>query len=172
MGRKEGIPVPSAGLLLNPSLNIKLGTQYLRGQLSHWDGDWVKTLAAYNAGPSRVKEWVDEFGYGDSAEFIENIPFSETRDYVQAVLRNGQVYRELYGKEKAILASDVADTATVPPEKITNLADVSKAVAKNPVKRMASAKAGAKRPGASAAHKATGKTSAATRKSTQKHAAA
>ena len=100
LGRSDGIRVSNAGMLFDPSLNIKLGTLYLRTELNQWDGDWVKTLAAYNAGPSRVKEWLNQYGYGDSAEFIENIPFSETRDYVQAVLRNGQVYRELYGRQK------------------------------------------------------------------------
>jgi len=163
LGRKEGIPVSSASMLLNPALNIKLGTQYLRGQLDHWEGDWVKTLAAYNAGPSRVKEWLGEFGYGDSAEFIENIPFSETRDYVQAVLRNGQVYRELYGKERAILASDVADTAAEPPARLTNVATVSKAVA--------SRRTVPKKPVVSA-RKVPGKPAAAAKKSTKKHAAA
>jgi soluble lytic murein transglycosylase len=130
VGRSDGIRIASAGMLFDPGLNIKLGTQYLRTELNQWDGDWVKTLAAYNAGPGRVKEWLNQYGYADSAEFIENIPFSETRDYVQAVLRNGQVYRELYGKQKAQLASDVADTSTEPPARIANLVLASKTVAK------------------------------------------
>ncbi len=134
LGRRDGIKVSSAGMLLNPSLNIKLGTQYLKGELEHWSGDWVKTLAAYNAGPTRVRDWIKQFGYGDSSEFIETIPFSETRDYVQAVLRNGQVYRELYGKDKLVLAPDVADGATVPPAKIEDVAAVSKVVAKKPLR--------------------------------------
>ncbi len=141
LGRQSGIRVSSAGMLLNPDLNIKLGTQYLKSELQHWDGDWVKTLAAYNAGPTRVRQWIDLYGYGDSAEFIENIPFTETRDYVQAVLRNGQVYRELYGKERTILAPDVVDTATVPPSRITDTAAVSKLVAKKPVRNSVSARA-------------------------------
>jgi len=168
MARQDGIRVSSAGMLFDPSLNIKLGTQYLRGQLNRWEGDWVKTLAAYNAGPERVKEWLDQFGYGDSAEFIENIPFTETRDYVQAVLRNGQVYRELYGKERAILASDVTDTSTVPPAQIKSAVLATKAVAKAPVR----AKIRKTTPVASA-RKSTNKSSAAAKKGTaQKHAAA
>ena len=139
LGRTDGIRVSSAGMLFDPSLNIKLGTQYLRTELNQWDGDWVRTLAAYNAGPSRVKEWVNQYGYTDSAEFIENIPFSETRDYVQAVLRNGQVYRELNGKQKAQLASDVADTSTEPPARITNLILASNTVAKPAPKTAAKA---------------------------------
>jgi hypothetical protein len=164
-------------MLLDPGLNIKLGTQYLRGQLNHWEGDWVKTLAAYNAGPTRVRDWLQQYGYGDSAEFIENIPFSETRDYVQAVLRNGQVYRELYGNQKAVLASDVADDSEVPAAKITNVATVSKVVAKKPL-RLARNKAGAKKstskPAAVAsARKSGGKASTTARKPAgHKHAAA
>jgi soluble lytic murein transglycosylase len=164
LGRKDGIRVSNAGMLLNPSLNIKLGTQYLRGQLNEWEGDWVKTLAAYNAGPTRVRQWLEQFGYGDSAEFIENIPFSETRDYVQAVLRNGQVYRELYGKEKAILASEVIDNSTEPPAQITDLAAASKVVAKGPARRAPKSKTAAKnasgkKPAATSvnAHKSRGK---------------
>jgi len=183
LGRMDGIRVGSAGMLLDPSLNIKLGTQYLRGQLNHWDGDWVKTLAAYNAGPGRVRDWVQQYGYTDPAEFIENIPFSETRDYVQAVLRNGQVYRELYGKEKAVLATDVADDSEVPAGKITNVAAVSKLVAKKPLRVSARNRPGANKPGAKkstakppavAAAKSGTKPPAATKKSTakQKHAAA
>jgi soluble lytic murein transglycosylase len=162
VGRKEGIRVASAGMLFDPVLNIRLGTEYLRSQLTHWDGDWVKTLAAYNAGPTHVREWIDQFGYNDPAEFIENIPFSETRDYVQAVLRNGQVYRELYGREKAILASDVPDpdSSALPPAKLTNVALVSKAVAVRPLR--GPAKASKPVPAKTAAAKAAaGKTSAA-----------
>ncbi len=180
LGRMDGINV-GAGMLLDPGLNIKLGTQYLRGQLNHWDGDWVKTLAAYNAGPSRVRDWLQQYGYGDSSEFIENIPFSETRDYVQAVLRNGQVYRELYGNQKAVLASDAPDESNVPPAKITNVAAVSKAVAKKPARIAVSKRAAAKsrstvKPAASPLARKSTKPAATAKKSTgappaQKHAA-
>jgi len=194
LGRTDGIKVANTGMLLNPTLNIKLGTQYLRGQLSHWDGDWVKTLAAYNAGPTRVRQWLDQFGYGDAAEFIENIPFDETRNYVQAVLRNGQIYRELYGKQKAALAPEVADDSAVPPAKITDIKTVSKVVSKRPLRAArrttasakttkapvavtkAVTKATAKPAAVASAHKPAAK-GAATKKatgaaSTQKHAAA
>ncbi len=165
LGRMDGINV-GTGMLLDPSLNIKLGTQYLRSQLSHWDGDWVKTLAAYNAGPTRVRDWVQQYGYGDSAEFIENIPFSETRDYVQAVLRNGQVYRELYGNQKAVLASDTPDDSAVPPAKITNVAAVNKMVAKKPARIAVS-----KRPAAKSKSTTKSVATPLARKSTSKAAA-
>jgi soluble lytic murein transglycosylase len=98
LGRQEGMGAISTGMLLNPGVSIKLGTEYLRQQLSHWDGDLYRTLAAYNAGPGRVREWLMWMNYREPAEFVENIPFTQTREYIQAVLRNADIYRELYSK--------------------------------------------------------------------------
>jgi hypothetical protein len=190
MGRREGIRVSSSRMLLEPSLNIRLGTRYLQGQLSQWDGDWVKTLAAYNAGPSRVKRWVEQYGYQDPAEFVENIPFSETRDYVQAVLRNGQVYRELYGKQKAVLAAEREEDSEVPAGKISNVtAASSKVMTKKPQRlsvsrrKAAAKKASPKKPASKASRsrstpdtpvseKSRGKSAVEPKKSTKKHSAA
>ena len=96
MGKQVGLRYVGTAALLNPVTNIKLGTQYLRGQLNNWNGDWAQTLAAYNAGPTHVREWNNWANYREPAEFIESIPFTETREYVQAVLRNADMYRELY----------------------------------------------------------------------------
>jgi soluble lytic murein transglycosylase len=65
--------------------------------LDQWGGKWEETLASYNAGKSRVSDWLTWHNYQEPAEFVESIPFSETREYVQAVLRNATVYRQLYG---------------------------------------------------------------------------
>jgi soluble lytic murein transglycosylase len=54
-------------------------------------------LAAYNAGSDRVGDWLEQGHYRDPQEFVESIPFTETREYVQAILRNANVYRQLYG---------------------------------------------------------------------------
>jgi soluble lytic murein transglycosylase len=59
-------------------------------------GKVEQTLAGYNAGPSRAAEWLTWNTYREPAEFVESIPFTETRDYVQAVLRNAEIYRKLY----------------------------------------------------------------------------
>ncbi|MGC8852745.1 MAG: lytic transglycosylase domain-containing protein, partial [Hydrogenobacter sp.] len=78
--------------IFDPETNIMLGTAYLRHLYDTWNGDLVKVLASYNAGPHRVKSWTD---YSDPYLFIENIPFKETREYVTRVLYNYYVYAEL-----------------------------------------------------------------------------
>jgi soluble lytic murein transglycosylase len=102
LGRSEGMRVVNANLLMNPAVSIRLGTQYLRSQLDSWDGDWYRTLAAYNAGPGRVHQWLAWANFREPLEFIESIPFNETREYVQAVLRNADMYRELYTGKHAL----------------------------------------------------------------------
>jgi len=61
-------------------------------------GNLEQTLAAYNAGPNRAAEWLAWNTYREPAEFVESIPFTETRDYIQAVLRNADIYRRLYAR--------------------------------------------------------------------------
>jgi len=70
----------------------------LRMLLNDWGGKWEETLASYNAGKGRVVNWVTWGQYREPAEFVESIPFNETHEYVQAVIRNGAIYREIYGK--------------------------------------------------------------------------
>jgi peptidoglycan lytic transglycosylase len=59
-----------------------------------------QALAAYNAGENRVVEWLQAGPYDEPAEFVESIPFTETREYVQAVMRNALLYRKLYSDTK------------------------------------------------------------------------
>lgn len=113
-GREEGFRRVRTTALLDPGMNIRLGTEYLRAQLDNWSGDWTQTLAAYNAGPGRVHEWLSWSSYREPAEFVESIPFSETREYVQAVLRNADMYRAIYGGEHHASA-DIPDDSDVPP---------------------------------------------------------
>ncbi len=89
MAKKEGIRVNNP---YDPDTNILLGSAYLRYLLDKWNGDLVKTLASYNAGPSRVMRWRE---YQDVYLFIETIPIAETRNYVKKVLYNYYVYREI-----------------------------------------------------------------------------
>jgi hypothetical protein len=114
LGQKEGMRAVSASLLLNPAVSIRLGTEYLRGQLANWDGDWFRTLAAYNAGPGRVHQWLNWANFREPTEFVESIPFTETREYVQAVLRNADMYRELYSGKRALEPEPRPKTALTP----------------------------------------------------------
>ncbi|HYL77584.1 MAG TPA: transglycosylase SLT domain-containing protein [Bryobacteraceae bacterium] len=97
LGRKLRIPHYQTSLLFNPDTNLKIGTYYLRALNDQLHGKWEATLASYNAGKSRVVGWMAASNYREPAEFVESIPFSETRAYVQSVLRNAEVYRRLYG---------------------------------------------------------------------------
>ncbi len=115
LGRKEGMRTVGVSQLTNPAVSLRLGTNYLRSQLDGWDGDWYRTLAAYNAGPGRVRQWLKDANFREPLEFIESIPFNETREYIQAVLRNADVYRELYeGKPEP------AVKPAAPPQLITS----------------------------------------------------
>lgn len=83
--------------LYTPTVNLQLGTHYFRGMVDQFGGSFEQALAAYNAGSDRVVEWMGQGTYRDPAEFVESIPFTETREYVQAIMRNASVYRQLYG---------------------------------------------------------------------------
>jgi soluble lytic murein transglycosylase len=82
--------------LFTPKVNLQLGTRYFREMVDKF-GALEYALAAYNAGSDRVEDWMALGKYRDSQEFVESIPFTETREYVQAILRNENVYRQLYG---------------------------------------------------------------------------
>ncbi len=86
----------SNGVLFQPAANLKIGTSILRSMLDQNEGRVEQTLASYNAGPNRLANWATWGSYREPAEFVESIPFTETRDYVQAVLRNADIYRRLY----------------------------------------------------------------------------
>ena len=82
--------------LFLPAVNLQLGTRYFRTMVDKF-GAFEYALAAYNAGSDRVQDWLGQAKYRDPQEFVESIPFTETREYVEAILRNENVYRQLYG---------------------------------------------------------------------------
>lgn len=91
----------STAELLNPTANLKLGTRYFRHMIDENGGRIEYALAAYNAGSNRVNDWLANGRYRDTAEFVESIPFTETREYVQAIMRNVNVYKQLYERGAA-----------------------------------------------------------------------
>jgi soluble lytic murein transglycosylase len=94
--KKNGIKHFTAMQLLDPSTNLKLGTTNLKQVLDRFGGQVEYALAAYNAGDTPVRQWLASNDYKDVPEFVESIPYSETREYVQAIERNREMYRALY----------------------------------------------------------------------------
>jgi soluble lytic murein transglycosylase len=83
----------------DPSFNVRLGSVYLKRMVSDFGGSYILALAAYNAGPTRVRQWIKQYGDPREADvnvvdWIEMIPFHETRNYVQRVMENVEVYRQ------------------------------------------------------------------------------
>jgi len=83
-------------LLLVPGTNLQIGTRYFKELLDQFNGRPEYALAAYNAGSDRVQAWLSDGNFRDPEEFVESIPFTETREYVQAIMRNTSVYKKLY----------------------------------------------------------------------------
>ena len=97
VAHQESLKRYNATQLFTPTVNLQLGTRYFRGMVDKFGGSFQHALAAYNAGSDRVEDWMGQGPYRDSPEFVESIPFTETREYVQAIMRNASVYRQLYG---------------------------------------------------------------------------
>ncbi len=113
--RREGLPYRVSWLTDDPDYNITLGASHLDDLLHQFNGSYIMTAAAYNAGASRPRRWINEYGDPrrgeiDPIDWIESIPISETRNYVQRVLENIQVYRHrLTGEAQPIrLSEDIA----------------------------------------------------------------
>jgi len=114
--RKLGVAYRENGLG-EPDYNMQLGAAHLAELLERWNGSYVLTIAAYNAGSGNVARWVNTLGDPrapgvDVIDWIEMIPFGETRNYVQRVLENLQVYRARLagGTKELTLLADLART--------------------------------------------------------------
>ena len=95
LAREEGMSHFQTYQLLDPATNIRLGTRYLRQTLDKFGGVTEYALAAYNAGDSRVVDWQAAGPYHGMDEFVESIPFTQTREYVEAILRNIETYKAI-----------------------------------------------------------------------------
>ena len=96
LARKDGQRRFPTSELLNPVINLKLGTQDLRRSINEYSGQIEYALAAYDAGDTPVRRWIALDNYQDMAEWVESIPYSETRNYVEAIVRNRALYRQIY----------------------------------------------------------------------------
>ncbi len=98
VARSMGTKPPDQNDLKKPEVNIQLGVKYLSGLLIDFEDNIIFALASYNAGPGKVKQWMEIRSHLKPLEFMETIPYKETRNYVKKVLRNYVIYKTLYGQ--------------------------------------------------------------------------
>lgn len=106
--RRAGLPFDWQKLGEDPLYAARMGAAHLNDLLKEWRGSYILSFAAYNAGSPNVKKWVAAYGDPrdpevDAVDWVERIPFSETRNYVQRVMENLQVYRERLNQRTAYL---------------------------------------------------------------------
>jgi soluble lytic murein transglycosylase len=105
---QTGVAYQPARLDSDGGYNATLGTAYLNAQLDRFDGSYILTFIGYNAGPRRALEWIERFGdprgkpLDEVIDWVEQIPFTETRNYVQRVMENLQVYKARLGENPDI----------------------------------------------------------------------
>lgn len=98
VARQHKLQFQEKWLTSNPEYNAQLGAVHLGDLIDDWNGSYILALISYNAGPGRARRWIEEFGDPrspdiDQIDWVERIPYNETRNYVQRVLENTQVYR-------------------------------------------------------------------------------
>ncbi|TJX76085.1 MAG: lytic transglycosylase domain-containing protein, partial [Mesorhizobium sp.] len=99
LAKKAGLQFSQTRLTTDAGYNATLGSAFLGEQLDRFNGSYVLTFAGYNAGPARASQWVSK--YGDPrgkdidavVDWVERIPYTETRSYVQRVMENYEVYK-------------------------------------------------------------------------------
>jgi soluble lytic murein transglycosylase len=109
VARASRLPLTEAAGLETPEVNIRLGTLHLAELVRGHDGRVSLALASYNAGKQAVERWLDRFGLRDEEEFIEDIPFGETRNYVKRVLGSYDRYARIYGAESRASSAETQE---------------------------------------------------------------
>nr|CAD6420144.1 lytic transglycosylase [Rhizobium sp. Q54] len=110
VAKRHGLAYAPERLTSDPGYNATLGAHYLGEQIDSFGGSYILTFIAYNAGPRRVSEWIKRYGdprgkpIEDVIDWIERIPFPETRNYVQRITENYQIYKARLGQETDIVA--------------------------------------------------------------------
>lgn len=107
LAKQSGVPYAEEKLTGDPDYNVTLGSRYLGDLINDFGGSYVMAIAGYNAGPGRVRAWLKAYGDPrsgalDIIDWIELIPFDETRDYVHRVLENTQIYRTRLSNGKPV----------------------------------------------------------------------
>ena len=111
--KKFNVEFDQRRLLDDTVYNAQMGAAELGDDINNFNGSYILAIAAYNAGRGRVKQWIDQYGDPrdrnvDPIDWIERIPFSETRNYVQRVVENMQVYRvRLENNPKLLIEADL-----------------------------------------------------------------
>jgi soluble lytic murein transglycosylase len=98
LARALGIRRFTTSMLTQPETNVRMGTKYFKDMVDQFGGVYF-ALAGYNAGPHRVTQWLKESPGLPQDEFIDNIPFLETQNYVKRILGTAEDYRRLYGPD-------------------------------------------------------------------------
>jgi soluble lytic murein transglycosylase len=117
--KRAGVAFDLARMKTDPVYNTALGTAELGGLIEDFRGSYIMTFAAYNAGRGSLKKWIDRYGDPrdpkvDAVDWVELIPFSETRNYVQRVMENLQVYRARFsGATRLQIEADLRRGASV-----------------------------------------------------------
>ncbi|WP_147179251.1 MULTISPECIES: lytic transglycosylase domain-containing protein [Alphaproteobacteria] len=110
VAKRHGLAFAPEKLTRDAAYNATLGAHYLGEQIDAFGGSYVLTFIAYNAGPKRVPEWISRYGdprglpIDDVVDWIERIPFPETRNYVQRIMENYQIYKSRLGQKTDIVA--------------------------------------------------------------------
>ena len=98
--------------LTNPEDNVNIGTFYLDFTHRKYNNNSMLAVASYNAGPNRVAQWVSRYGLQDADEFVEKIPYRETKGYVESVFENYWNYMRIYNTETAQLFQQISQSNT------------------------------------------------------------
>jgi soluble lytic murein transglycosylase len=148
--RKLGISPFNTAMLRQPEINVRIGTQYFRDLIDRFGGSHF-ALASYNAGESRVDRWNDERPGIPQDEFIDDIPFPETQNYVKRILGTAEDYRYLYGGgllDPTTMRPSAAAAAPAASSKAATAAKSSSAK-KTTAKKTTTKKSTAKKPASS-----------------------
>src|SRR5262249_12579151 len=119
--KRFGVSYDWKRLQSDPVYNTQLGAGEISGLLKDYRGSLVLTFAGYNAGRGRVQQWMAQHGDPrdpkvDAVDWVERIPFAETRNYVQRVMENLQVYRQRFGENTATFEANLHRAASVPQQ--------------------------------------------------------